>query len=85
MAHYRATTSTGEQVSAETMKQLRASVRLLIGTRGVRRAATDAECSPATIYRILRGHTVSLETAARVIGSLGGAIEIRITKINSHN
>lgn len=86
MAHYRATTGDGEQVSAETMRQLRAAVRVLIGKRGsVRRAATRAECSAATLYRILDGKSVSLETAARVINGLGGQIEIRVTKINSHN
>lgn len=64
--------------TAETMRQLRAAIRMAMQTLTVAQAAARAECAEGTILRILRGENVSVRTAARIVEGLGATLEITI-------
>ncbi len=62
------------------MRQLRVAVRRAMRSLTIEQAAARAECHKNTISRLLRGETVNIRTAARVVESLGARLEIRLTE-----
>lgn len=67
----------------ETMRQLRVCIRSVLDGRTIEQSAGLAAVSTNTLTRILRGENVTISTAARIIGRLGGQLVVRVEHRNA--